>query len=183
MTKTTLTHSSNHIDQILALGPKVCGNLTDFIFNYGDVSYNAHNTAKSLTDETVIRLAEACPKLKKVQLQGVQQLTDDAVLAFFRSCPNLTTLEITGSSGNLEFSEAIFETLQAEPDWLPKLKKLIIPQNYDSKRFEKAMRSVSKERVGLTIQLVSVVEGKKWGDWELEKASTTWKKGREQKRW
>ena len=81
----------------MALEPSVCENLTDFIFKYEDVSYNAHNSASDLTDEFAIRLAEACPNLQKVQLQGATGLTDEALLAFFECCSELTSLEITGN--------------------------------------------------------------------------------------
>ena len=82
------------------MGSKVCAKLTDFIFIYQNVSYNAHNGASGVTDESIIRLAQACPNLKKVQLQGARGLTDKALLAFFANCPNLTSLEITAEGGD-----------------------------------------------------------------------------------
>ena len=42
----------------------------------------------------------------------------------------------------------------------------------------KAMRAFSSERKELRIELVSVREEKKWGDWELEKVKQVYKNGR-----
>lgn len=174
------THCSKHIDQLLASEPRICGNLTGFIFNYEDVSYGARNSASSLTDEAVVRLAKACPKLKKVQLQGATSLTEEALTAFSRYCANLTSLEITKSRDiSFEFSGAALEALQLEQDRLPQLKKLILTKPSErNTRFMKAMRSLTRDRTELTIQLVKMYEFKKWGDWELEKMSYTYKKGR-----
>ena len=176
------TYCSEHIDQLLALGSGVCGTLTDFIFNYNDVSYGARDSASSLTDKAVIRLAEACPKLKKLQLQGADSLTETALTAFLAKCADLTSLEITTTKyTSPEFTGMALETLEIEPDRLPKLKKLILPQPSESNpKFMKAMRSLTRAWEGLTVQLVSVRETKRWGDWDLEKRSTTYKKGRKQ---
>ena len=159
-----VTYSSTHIDQILAMGPRVCGNLADFIFIYEDVAYNAHNDASSLTDETIVRLAKACPKLKKVQLQCATGLTDETLLAFLRYRPNLPSLEITGRNSRPEFSGAPLEALEKEPNWVPNLKMLILTSEKENRKFMKAMRSLTRARIGLTIRLVSVSELKKWGD-------------------
>lgn len=183
---TCITRSSNHIDELLAMGPKVCGNLTDFIFFFGDTSYGAYNGANDMTDEAVVRLAKSCPKLKKIQLQCVPGLTDGALLAFFQHCPNVTSLEISGSSGGggLDFSGAALDALREQPGWVPSLKKLILPRkSYGETNFTKSMRALSKRREALTVQLVSVSESKKWGDWELERISETYKKGRKQSKW
>ncbi|KAL8830058.1 MAG: hypothetical protein Q9191_001651 [Dirinaria sp. TL-2023a] len=183
---TDITRSSDHIDAILAIGPNVCGKLTDFIFEYKDTSYDAHNSASSLTDQAVVRLAKACPKLKKVQLQAADSLTDQPLLAFFEHCLNLTLLEITGtsrSSNNVEGSS--LEALRQNPSWVPSLKTLLLPScsSDKEKEFLKPVRDLTKARQGLVVKLVSVSETKKWGDWELEKYSTTYKKGRQQNPW
>ncbi|KAL8893887.1 MAG: hypothetical protein Q9192_004826 [Flavoplaca navasiana] len=161
---------------------KICENLTGFVFEYADVSYGARDSAHSLTDEAVARLAKACPKLQKVQLQGTKDLTDVALTAFLRYCLNLTSLEITESTdSSCAFTGAALETLQLESGRLPKLKKLILPQRSErDTRFMKAMRSLTKARTGLTVQLVSLHRFKKHGDWEVDKKSYTYKKGRKQ---
>lgn len=176
------THCSMHIDQLLTTGPRICENLTGFVFNYVDVSYGARDSAHSLTDEAVARLAKACPKLQNVQLQGTKDLTDEALTAFLRYCPNLTSLEISESTNSYcGFTGAALETLQLEPGRLPKLKKLILPQRSErDTRFIKAMRSLTKARPGLTVQLVSLIRFKRHGDWEIDKTSYTYKKGRKQ---
>lgn len=168
----------------MALSPKVCENLTDFIFKYEDVSYSARNGASSLTDTAVVRLAKACPKLKKVQLQGASSLTEESLKAFSQYCTKLTSLEITKSvKDGQEFTGVTLEALQSEPDRLPGLKKLILSKPSEGNtRFMKAMRSLTKERAQLAVQLVSISERKKWGDWELEKYSHTYRKGRIQQK-
>ena len=180
---TDMTRSSYHIDDLLAMGPKVCGNLTDFIFKYEDVSYGAHNSASILSDEGVVRLAKACPKLKKVQLQSATSFTDQSLLAFFEHCPGLTSLEISGQNGYSKIHGSSIDALRQKPSWVPILKKLLLPGSYDEKKFLKPVRDLTKAREGLVVKLVSVSETKKWGDWELEKYFTTYKKGRKQSLW
>lgn len=77
-----LTRSSDHINDILAIGLNVTGKLTDFVFNSCDVSYNAHCGMPDVTDDALIRLAEACPKLKKVVLQDTKGLSNAVLVAF-----------------------------------------------------------------------------------------------------
>ena len=60
---------------------------------------------------------------------------------------------------------------------MPNLEKLILPRNENAK-FMKAMRAATKEWDELTVQLVSISETKKWGDWDLEKMSQEFNKGR-----
>ena len=136
-----------------------------------------------MTHETVVRLAKACPKLKKVHLQGTTSLTDESLLAFFQYCPNLVSLEITGiEHRGSHFLGAAFEALQEEQTWVPILKKLMLPRN-ENTGFMKAMRALSKEKEGVMVQLFSIGQYKKWGDWELEKSSDTYKTGRKRSWW
>ena len=39
---------SQHIDDVVFMGPSVCGGITEFTFVYSDVSYNAHNSKSDI---------------------------------------------------------------------------------------------------------------------------------------
>ena len=69
------------------------------------------------------------------------------------------------------------EALRVNPQWCPKLKKLRLP-NDSNRGFMQTMRALSRERKNLQIQLTSVHEYKKWGDWELSVSHDTYRKGR-----
>ncbi|KAM5353559.1 hypothetical protein ACJ41O_000209 [Fusarium nematophilum] len=163
------------------MGSTVCEKLWQFIFSYWDVSYTAKNTAKDVTDDAAIRLAKACPNLRKVQLQGIEKVGEGAMRALFENCPNLTSLEITCTTNSGIWKPMSGETLDAlreNPGWAPKLKNLIVSEREDNKVFMKAMRALGKARPRLTVTLVSKLEYKKWGDYEIEVMKTNYKKGR-----
>lgn len=176
----TSPRSSDHIDDILGLGSPICEKIVHFIFEYKDVGYGARNNAESLTNEAVARLGESCPNLKVVQLQATSRVTDDGLLSFFENCPNLTSVELTGTSRGSwdQLSGRALDQLREHPEWAPKLKQLILGEGEDNKLFMKAMRSLTKERPGLTVTLLQRHEVKKWGDWELEETKMVYKKGR-----
>ncbi|KAH7124723.1 hypothetical protein EDB81DRAFT_699151 [Dactylonectria macrodidyma] len=177
--------TDDHIDDILALGSSVYQKITHFVFIYEDVSYGARNNAQSLTSEAVVRLAKACPNLRRVQLQATSSITDDGLLGLFENCPNLISVEVTGasrSSGHSLSGKALDE-LRENPEWVPKLKKLTLGEGEHNRVFMKAMRALTKERTGLTVTLLQRHEVKKWGDWELEEIKTDYKKGRLQSAW
>ncbi|KAH7175880.1 hypothetical protein EDB81DRAFT_706042 [Dactylonectria macrodidyma] len=176
--------TDDHIDDLLVLAKPVLQKIVKFIFTYKDVSYGAKNTAKDLTNEAVIRLAQACPSLKIVQLPGTH-LNDDGLLGLLKNCDKLTIVELTGTSGTKreKSSGKALDELREHPEWVPKLKQLSLEEKEDNKLFMKAMRALTKERIGLTVVLVTRNEYKKWGDWELEERRETYKKGRKQSRW
>ncbi|KAF2119361.1 hypothetical protein BDV96DRAFT_642390 [Lophiotrema nucula] len=116
----------DHIDDILALGPKVCEKLTNIIFHYGNVNYS------------------------------------DA-----------------SRSAGPKFTDAALDALGADTDWVPNLKKLILPQGENSK-FMKSMQELTKEREDVTVTLIKRDEEKKWGDWELTTSKKNYKFGRKQ---
>jgi hypothetical protein len=176
----TSPRSSDHINDILALGSPICEKIVEFIFKYEDVGYGAQNNAESLTNEAVVRLGKLCPNLKKVQLQATSRVTDDGLLSFFENCPNLISVELTGTSrGSWDgLSGRALEQLRERPEWVPKLNMLILGEEEDNKPFMKAMRCLTKERPRLTVTLLQRDEVKKWGDWELEETKMTYKKGR-----
>ena len=74
-----------------------------------------------VTSDALIRLAKACPNLKKVTLQDASGLSDKCLVAFFK-CSKLTHLEILGP----KFTGDAFDTLQGDPNLAPKLKKISI---------------------------------------------------------
>lgn len=171
--------SSRHIDDILALGSSVCGNLLEFEFCFKDVSYDARNDAWGVTTEGLVRLARACPGLTRVQLQRTTKIKDAALLAFVEHCPDLVSLEITDGPGQEHsFTERAFDELREHPDWADELDELIISHG-GSRRSMKALRRLGRRRQGLTITMVGLCEEKKWGDWELERVETQYRAGRE----
>ncbi|KAF5021028.1 hypothetical protein F66182_6959 [Fusarium sp. NRRL 66182] len=176
--------TDNHINDILALGNPICAKIVQFIFQYQDVSYTAHNSAMSLTNEAVVRLGQSCPNLKKVQLQATSRVTDVGLLGFLENCPKLVSVELTGTVGSTwtGLSGEALDQLREHPEWVPKLKNLILGENDRNTPFMKAMRSLTKDRLGLTVTLLERSQVKKWGDWELEKMTKTYKKGRLQAR-
>ncbi|KAG6050445.1 hypothetical protein E4U39_004094 [Claviceps sp. Clav50 group G5] len=182
------THSrlrTEHIDELIAAGPKVCGNLTHFTFHFTNVYYDAKNSAEEVTDEALIRLVTLCPKLRSIQLQGTSGLSDITLETIFRCCPNISFVEITTYSrnGNNQVKGSALDKLRENPSWGTKLKKLRLPGavGYDGRDpFTRAVRALTKERVNLLVQLVDVREIKKWGDWELDYFETKFRKGRKQ---
>ncbi|WAO93580.1 Hypothetical protein NCS54_01113100 [Fusarium falciforme] len=168
---------NRHVDDILALGPDVCGSLWRFIFEYKDVRYDAKNSAK-LTTQVVVRLAKACPKLRRIELQAATEVGEDALLALFENCPALTYLELSGISLGNDITGTSLDALRENPEWAPKLKTLILREKDDKKEFMRAMRALGKEIRAMTVTLVSRHEEKKWGDWELVTTKQNYKKGR-----
>lgn len=149
---------------------------------YKDVSYDAKNKAE-LTTDVVVRLAKACPKLRKIELQAAYDVGEDALLALFENCPALTHLELTSLSGGNGITGTSLDALRENPEWAPRLKKLIVGENEDNKDFMKAMRALGKAREAMTITLLRRQEYKKWGDWELDVYATDYKKGRKYSKW
>ncbi|CAG9988091.1 unnamed protein product [Clonostachys byssicola] len=172
-----------HINELISLGPHICRNLTHFEFGYSDVNYGAKNSAEELTDEAVIRLVELCPKLRRMQLQGTSGLKDITLEAIFEYCPNISYVEITTASrgGFNGLNGSALDTLREHPDWGTKLKTLRLPKPDSCSGRDpltRAVRALTKERNKLSVQLVSVSERKKWGDWELEIYHALFRKGR-----
>lgn len=159
------------LNQIAALDAKICKSITWITFKYTDVGYDAHNTAKDVTDAGIIRLAQACPNLTNFLLPGVGGgVTDAALIALFKHCPKLSQVDISGTTncGNPALTGPAFDALRNNPELCPKLKKLYITDFiiYD-KAAMKLLREASKARLDLVIYLVSKMEEKNWGDWDL----------------
>ncbi|KAH6973736.1 hypothetical protein BKA56DRAFT_592420 [Ilyonectria sp. MPI-CAGE-AT-0026] len=177
--------TDDHIDDILALGRSICKNITHFIFIYSDVSCRAQNNAQSLTSDAVVRLAKACPSLKKVKLQATSRVTDDGLRGLLEKCPNLISVEVTGvsGSGGNRISGMLLDELREKPEWAPKLRNLILGEREDNKVFMKAMRALTKERTELIVTLLQRDEVNKCGDWDLEEKKAHYKNGRLRSRW
>lgn len=70
------------------------------------------------------------------------------------------------------------EALLVNPQWCPKMNKLELPNHGESGRdFMQAIRTVSRKRKNLQIQLTSAYQYKKWGDWELSVSQDMSRKG------
>ncbi|KXH28867.1 hypothetical protein CSIM01_03517 [Colletotrichum simmondsii] len=169
-----------HIDTLLSF-KETCERLTSFSFDYHDVDYDSTNSAEELTDDDVIKIAHACPKLKIISLPGTSDLTEKAFLALCEYCPDLTNLHISTASRNNSNTghNIVFEALTDHPEWVPKLKELrIAKMSWTSS----VLRVLSKARPKLHIVLVSTREEKKWGDWELVQSQSEWWNGKCQDR-
>ncbi|KAF6810466.1 hypothetical protein CSOJ01_06278 [Colletotrichum sojae] len=169
------------LNQIAALDAKICKSITWFTFRYTDVGYDAHNTAKDVTDAGIIRLAQACPNLTNFLLPGVGEgVTDAALIALFKHCPKLSQVDISGTTrgGRPAFAGPAFDALRDNPDWCPKLKKLYINNITNDKAAMKPLREASKARQDLVIYMVSKWEEKKWGDWDLVLTSDAYHNGK-----
>ncbi|KAH8747996.1 hypothetical protein F5883DRAFT_583281 [Diaporthe sp. PMI_573] len=166
-----------HIEDLLAMGPSICEKLWEFEFIYDDVTYGAHNSATDLTNAAIKLIAQSCPSLRRVKLPGTCDLTHEALVVLFENCPSLSEVEITGASrSGRNNTGAIFALLLERQDLAPKLHKLRLdPMSNDEM---KAMRAVTKQRKKLLVQVVSVHEEKKWGDWELVVHADNYRKGR-----
>ncbi|KAM0424203.1 hypothetical protein ACHAPT_010574 [Fusarium lateritium] len=158
----------------------ICEKIWHFIFEHKDVSYNAHNSAKDLTTEAVIRLAKACPNLKRIELQAASSVGEEALLALFQNCSKLTYLELSGYSRGNGLTGSALDALRENPEWAPRLKKLLVGEDDTNKDFMKAMRALDKEREAMMITLLKRSESKNYGDWDLEVNKTNYKKGRKQ---
>ena len=170
------------IDELLAMGPAVCSKLWDLEFKYQDVSSGAINSAKDVTDDGVVRLAEKCTNLRRVRLPGTRGLGDRALFAFYDNCPQISILEISPiAEGSSNITRAAFDYLIGCPGKAEKLRELQVEDkslDHDVKNFLKAMRELGREREQLLIELVQVSWRKEWGDYELECSATGYRRGR-----
>ncbi|KAK5658018.1 hypothetical protein OQA88_2572 [Cercophora sp. LCS_1] len=137
----------SHILTLLAFAAKsnLLKNLKIFTFSYRDVSRDAANSSRDLTEEALIRLAQACPSLTRVEIPGLgDKVTSATIVNFFAHCPELRHLEITGIS-NCDHREDMFNWLRDRTDWAPKIKTLVVDEIEKAKML-KAMRDMSRAR-------------------------------------
>ncbi|KAE9977410.1 hypothetical protein EG328_002059 [Venturia inaequalis] len=117
-----------------------------------------------------MRLAEACPGLKDVQIQGATKLTDGAVWAFLANCPLLTRLEVSSHyKRKIRLEGGFFTSLQHRVDLATELEILRVDGNVPyggTNRFATAMRALSKARETLLIEISHTSEDSQyyWGD-------------------
>ncbi|KAI8168015.1 hypothetical protein K4K49_003931 [Colletotrichum sp. SAR 10_70] len=141
-----------HIDTLLSF-TETCERLTKFSFTLHDVDSGATNSAEELTDDDIVKIAQACPKLKTFDLPGARGLTEKSFLALCEYCPDLTHLHIskaTRCEGNTGHDK-VFEALTERPELAPKLKELRIA---DSNFTKKVLRVFSKARPKVHIILM-----------------------------
>ncbi|KAF2495604.1 hypothetical protein BU16DRAFT_394197 [Lophium mytilinum] len=74
----------SHIEALIAAGPEFCQQLTEFQSKSPDNGYGS-----TLTDNALCKLAEACPRLARVEFKPSVSLSDVALLAFLNHCPNI----------------------------------------------------------------------------------------------
>ena len=137
----------------------------------------------AVTTDAVIRLAKACPNLRRIQLEATYNIGDDALHALCEYCPNLISVEISaGNWSNRGVSEAALEELRKNLDMAPNLKTLALTDAIKSRnKYLKAVRALTREREGLTVTLVRKYQVKKDGDWEFDGYRSDYKEGREKR--
>ncbi|KAJ4015266.1 hypothetical protein NW766_005599 [Fusarium irregulare] len=174
--------TDEHIDDILALPRQVLEKIWYFIFNFGDVGYDARNGARDVTNEAIVRLAKALPNLRTVSPPSANKVGDEGFLAFISNCPNLKQLEITPSTTNsfnlTKITAKALDEFCAHPEWVPGLKQILVTNDEKNKEFMKSMRELSKQREKLVVTLLDRNEHKKWGDWEINTMTSHYQKGR-----
>lgn len=148
--------TSEHINELISKGPRLCHSLTHFEFNFPDVSFTANNSAEEVTDEAIIHLAKSCPNLRFVQLQGTLGLHGPSLEALFDNCADIEHIELTRHLGNAagQLDGSALDKLRANPHWGTNLKMLRLPDHCES--LKKAVCALTKERKTLLVQLVSV---------------------------
>lgn len=155
----------------MALPRQVLEKIWYFIFNFGNVGYNAKNGARDVTNQAIVRLAKGLPNLRTISLPSANKVSDEGFLALVSNCPNLKLLEITPSSTNkfnlIKISGKALDEFCAHPEWVPGLKQILITNDEKNKEFIKSMRELSKQREKLVVTLLDRGNHKKWGDWEI----------------
>ncbi|KAK7449915.1 hypothetical protein Landi51_05632 [Colletotrichum acutatum] len=123
-----LTNVPSEIMDELISFPKVCRNLWHIEFLHLGDGYHPDNHARDLTDDTIVRLAAACPNLRSVKLRATTQLGHRSSIAFCQHCPGLKHLQITGEAANraLFVHEEFFDELARRPSWAPELRKVVL---------------------------------------------------------
>lgn len=86
------TRCSTHVDAIVAAGPAYCHSLRHIECGHTD-----SGSGGFLSDDSIIRLAEACPNLIHVSLETSTLLTDSSLLALATQCPELQYVQISGN--------------------------------------------------------------------------------------
>ncbi|EXF80013.1 hypothetical protein CFIO01_00909 [Colletotrichum fioriniae PJ7] len=130
-TETQLT--SEIIDELISF-TKVCRSLWAIEFLHLDDGYHPDNHARDLTDDTIVRLAAACPNLRSVKFRAATQLGHRSLIAFCQYCPGLKHLQITGEAANQTYlvHEEFFDEVARLPSWAPQLKKVVLYAHRDS---------------------------------------------------
>lgn len=126
-------------------------------FNAGD---SDSGMGSQLTDAAIIRLAQACPNLVHVALDGGRNLGDQLLSALFTNCPNLVYVQLSGNdncTGDVK-DHALNELLE-QPSWGKKLIKLrLTDQNDYEKVFQKALKAFSTKMKKLAIEVGCIAE-------------------------
>ena len=107
-----------------------------------------------MSDAQIIRLAEACPNLIHIKLDGARNLTDTSLSAIFASCPNVRYVQFSGNdkaAGGLKGTA--LDTLRENPDTGKMLVKLrLTDQPEFEKKLDAAVKALSVARKKLAIE-------------------------------
>jgi len=145
-TKSNRAISSYHIDQVIAAGELFCRSLLDFRAGDADTGSGANVSGAAL-----VRLAQACPNLRHVQIEGARNVGDEALLAFLINCSaSLEFLQISGNDkvgGKIEGTPLM--TLRRDPKLCKNLRKLNLTDQ--ASILDKVVKNLSKSRKALEI--------------------------------
>ncbi|KAH0499650.1 hypothetical protein TgHK011_006827 [Trichoderma gracile] len=138
-----------HIDALIEAGTDVCHSLRSF--SAGDAETGQ---GRELTDAAIVRLAQACPNLVHVSLDGAVQLTDKSLLSLFTNCPNLVFVQVSGDDNSPgRVKGTALRKLKDSPAMAPKLIELKLSDQCEiDERLEAAMKALSAARRDLLIQ-------------------------------
>lgn len=164
---------SEIIDELISF-TKVCRSLWAIEFLHLDDGYHPDNHARDLTDDTIVRLAAACPNLRSVKFRAATQLGHRSLIAFCQYCPGLKHLQITGEAANQTYlvHEEFFDEVARLPSWAPQLKKVVLYAHRDSYQdrvhepYLKHVRALSRARPKMVIEFHKILLDRKprWTD-------------------
>lgn len=122
--------ASSHIETLLSLPSSFLSGILEF--GLGDAE---KGSGCNISDAIITRLAESCPNLVHVHLDGTRDLTDLSLLALFNNCPRLRYVQFSANdntSGGLKGTA--LDALREDPKMGKDLVKLRLT---DQDEFEK----------------------------------------------
>jgi hypothetical protein len=86
-------HINEMIDWLFNSGVRQHQNLTSFVVRTG---CNNNTDPPSLTDESLILVAQCCPNLTRLDVEECRALTDDSIIYLVENCPSITSINVSG---------------------------------------------------------------------------------------
>lgn len=142
--------TSSHIETLLSMPSSFLSGILEF--GLGD---SETRTGRNISDAAITRLAECCPNLIHVQLDGTIHLTDTSLLALFKNRPHLRYVQFSGndnSPGGLKGTA--LDTLREDPKMCKDLVKLRLTDQHEfEKKLQTALKALSTKRKKLSIEV------------------------------